>query len=78
LGFVAAKSGPESQEIRQIPISLGMNEHIPNLAIEQFKQQSLNAGKRGIPFLFSLETWWAWWAIDDRSAKRGGGKDRSS
>src|ERR1700728_4024118 len=51
-----------------------MNNDIPKLAIKQFKKQRRSAQQRGIPFLFTLEEWWAWWSVDNRWSNRGTGR----
>lgn len=38
---------------------------------QAFRAHLNNAKRRGIPFLFDFETWWAWWQVDDRWAQRG-------
>jgi hypothetical protein len=48
-----------------------MNETIPDEARKAFKAQRNNSSRRDIPFLFSLEEWWAWWQVDNRWANRG-------
>src|SRR5689334_21332753 len=41
-----------------------------------FSQQRNAAKRRGIPFLFSFEEWWAWWQIEDRWSRRGKGRGK--
>lgn len=36
-----------------------------------YEVQRQNAKRRGIPWEFTLEEWWAWWKIDDNWARRG-------
>lgn len=42
---------------------------------QEFRGQQRAAARRGIPFLFSFEEWWAWWQVDNRWARRGVRKD---
>lgn len=46
---------------------------IPEDARQAFRAQRQSAARRGIPFLFALTEWWAWWQVDDRWARRGMG-----
>src|SRR4051812_35125921 len=48
---------------------------MPPEAKKAFEGQRRNAKRRGIPFLFTPETWWAWWQEDDRWPKRGRRRD---
>lgn len=44
---------------------------LPRKAYEAFRSQWHGARRRSIPFLFTIEEWWAWWQIDGRWEKRG-------
>lgn len=49
---------------------------MPALAWAAYRRHKANASTRGIPWLFSPETWWAWWQTDARWSERGTGKPR--
>lgn len=38
---------------------------------EAFRTQRNNARQRGIPFEFTVYSWWAWWQVDNRWVLRG-------
>lgn len=44
--------------------------------LKAYKEHQRNAKRRGIPFLFSFEEWWAWWQINDHWSHRGVGKNK--
>ena len=48
----------------------------PPEVVRAFQMHRYNAGRRSIPFLFTIAEWWAWWQIDDRWARRGVGRDK--
>jgi hypothetical protein len=48
----------------------------PPEAVRAFQVQRTNANRRGIPFLFTFEEWWAWWQTDNRWANRGMGSGK--
>jgi hypothetical protein len=41
-----------------------------------FESHRLTAKRRGIPFLFDYDAWWAWWQVDGRWAQRGRGANK--
>lgn len=44
---------------------------LPRVAEKAFQDQRQAAKKRGIPFLFTRDEWWAWWQVDGRWDRRG-------
>lgn len=48
---------------------------IPEEGRQAFRAQRQSAKRRGIPFLFELTDWWAWWQLDGRWDRRGMGGD---
>lgn len=48
-----------------------MTDTIPDKARRAFAAQRDRAKQRDIPFLFTLEEWWAWWQVDGRWERRG-------
>lgn len=48
---------------------------IPEDGRQAFRAHRQNAKRRGIPFLFELADWWAWWQLDGRWERRGMGGD---
>jgi hypothetical protein len=44
---------------------------LPRAAERAFQHQRYGAKKRGIPFLFTRDEWWAWWQVDGRWERRG-------
>jgi hypothetical protein len=54
----------------------GKQEHPLKKQKAAFSVQKRNAKKRGIPFLFTFQEWWAWWQIDNRWENRGMGRDK--
>jgi hypothetical protein len=43
---------------------------------DAYRHQRKAAAKRGIPFLFEFEGWWAWWQRDGLWDRRGRRRDQ--
>jgi hypothetical protein len=63
---------PSAGRRRRYPEYVGK----PPEAVRAFQAQRTSARRRGIPFLFTFEEWWAWWQIGNRWQNRGMGKHK--